>query len=460
MKIKLLCLTIFISSVLKLYAQQSINMMNFDTIKIQSHIKNLKVALLHMQPKTVVGNTPILFIHGSSFPSALAAGFRMNSYSWMDFLSDHNYESYALDFLGYGNSDRYPEMTGEKNVGQPVGRALDVYKDIDSAVNYIIAKSGHHKIILIGHSWGGMVSGIYATKFPDKIEKLVLFSAITPRANSAKLEKVNTFYESMTPAVRVENMRNLTPGDNACQLEPEIYGKWQNEWLLSDHLQKSSKEKEIRFPAGPEQDINDLDFNQQFYDPAKIISPTLLIRGEWDSHPSNEDEGRLFSRLVNTSNKKYVVIEKGTHVMHLEKSRTQLYDEVLNFIAGQPLIPGSKHAIAVIFEVIPGDGKKQEYLDIAARLKPELEKIDGFISIERFQSIYNPGKILSLSFWRDEDAIKRWRNLELHRDAQAKGREYIFKDYHLRIADVVRDYGMFDRNEAPADSKKFHVKTK
>jgi heme-degrading monooxygenase HmoA len=115
-----------------------------------------------------------------------------------------------------------------------------------------------------------------------------------------------------------------------------------------------------------------------------------------------------------------------------------------------------QHAIAVIFEVMPAEGKKQEYLDIAAALKPELEKIDGFISIERFQSIYNPGKVLSLSFWRDEAAIRQWRALELHRDAQAKGRAEVFSDYRLRIAGVIRDYGMFDRTEAPADSKAFH----
>jgi heme-degrading monooxygenase HmoA len=113
--------------------------------------------------------------------------------------------------------------------------------------------------------------------------------------------------------------------------------------------------------------------------------------------------------------------------------------------------------IAVIFEVEPDDDiKRQEYLDIAASLKPVLEKMDGFISIERFQSLVNPGKILSLSFWRDEESVKQWRTLEVHRSAQAKGRHDVFKDYRLRIADVVRDYGMFDRKEAPLDSKGFH----
>ncbi|MCU7836639.1 MAG: antibiotic biosynthesis monooxygenase [gamma proteobacterium symbiont of Taylorina sp.] len=112
--------------------------------------------------------------------------------------------------------------------------------------------------------------------------------------------------------------------------------------------------------------------------------------------------------------------------------------------------------IAVIFEVFLVEGKKQEYLDIAAELKLQLEKIDGFISIERFSSLVEEGKVLSLSFWRDEQAIKQWRNLESHRFAQEKGRGGIFSNYRLRVADVNRDYGMNDREEAPADSKKIH----
>ena len=112
--------------------------------------------------------------------------------------------------------------------------------------------------------------------------------------------------------------------------------------------------------------------------------------------------------------------------------------------------------IAVIFEVIPAPGRKQDYLDLAASLKPELEKIDGFISIERFASLTNEGKILSLSIWRDEEAVKRWRQLEGHRAAQAKGRGGIFADYRLRVASVIRDYGMREREQAPADSRAVH----
>jgi len=104
---------------------------------------------------------------------------------------------------------------------------------------------------------------------------------------------------------------------------------------------------------------------------------------------------------------------------------------------------------AVIFEVVPEPERRQDYLDIAARLRPELEKIDGFLSIERFESLIQPGKILSLSFWRDEAAVARWRRHEQHRDAQVAGRTGIFRDYRLRAASVVRDYGMNERAEAP-----------
>ena len=109
--------------------------------------------------------------------------------------------------------------------------------------------------------------------------------------------------------------------------------------------------------------------------------------------------------------------------------------------------------IAVIFEVIPHPDERQHYLDIAARLRSELETIDGFVSIERFESLSQPGKILSLSFWRDEAAVKAWRNLEHHRQAQKAGREGVFRDYRLRVTSVLRDYGMTERAEAPADSR-------
>jgi heme-degrading monooxygenase HmoA len=113
--------------------------------------------------------------------------------------------------------------------------------------------------------------------------------------------------------------------------------------------------------------------------------------------------------------------------------------------------------IAVIFEVEPHAAHREDYFRIAAELRPLLDDIDGFISIERFQSLSEEGRILSLSFWRDEAAVAQWRTLEAHRVAQAQGRASIFKDYRLRIAHVVRDYGVSERSEAPDDSRIAHT---
>lgn len=114
--------------------------------------------------------------------------------------------------------------------------------------------------------------------------------------------------------------------------------------------------------------------------------------------------------------------------------------------------------IAVIFELKPHMGKSRAYFDIAASLAQELQEIDGFLSVERFESKSEPGKFLSLSFWRDEAAVKDWRNQQAHRLAQATGRETIFAGYRLRVAEVIRDYGLDQREQIPDDSRAFHAK--
>ncbi|MBX3606932.1 MAG: antibiotic biosynthesis monooxygenase [Piscinibacter sp.] len=112
--------------------------------------------------------------------------------------------------------------------------------------------------------------------------------------------------------------------------------------------------------------------------------------------------------------------------------------------------------IAVIFEVEPREEERGTYLDAAAALRPQLEAIDGFLSVERFESLVQPGRLLSLSFWRDEEAVRRWRESEPHRAMQRLGRAQVFVDYRLRVAEVLRDYGMHERGQAPEDSRRVH----
>ena len=113
--------------------------------------------------------------------------------------------------------------------------------------------------------------------------------------------------------------------------------------------------------------------------------------------------------------------------------------------------------IAVIFEFTPAEGRFPDYMELVGTLKADLDRADGFISLERFESITTKGKFVSLQFWRDEEAVSQWRNLQRHREAQKKGRAGIFKSYRLRIAGVLRDYTMDERSQAPADSLGFHA---
>jgi len=306
-----------------------------EVIKIESRIPGLKLALTHQSAKNHNNDFAVLFLHGSSFPSMLSFAYRMEGYSWMDYLSENGYEVYALDFLGYGNSDRYPEMHNENPAGKGLGRANEVYQDVDKAVEFIKTATGKSQIYLIGHSWGGSVAALYASRFPDKVAKLILYASITGREEYAgEGETPDISYEQLTPGHRVELMRSLTPKGEVCQLESEIFNGWGSQWLASDLLSAKLKSEMVRFPAGYKQDVYELLHGKPYYKAQDIKAPSLIIRGEWDSYPNNADCKKMLKDLTNSPNKKYVVIENGTHVLHLEKQRDMLYAEVYKFLQG------------------------------------------------------------------------------------------------------------------------------
>jgi pimeloyl-ACP methyl ester carboxylesterase len=185
-------------------------MNDYEEIKTESHISGLQIAITHKAPTVLSNDYAVLLLHGSSFPSALSFGFKMNNYSWIDNISENGYDVYALDFLGYGNADRYPEMEISLSNSKPVGRAIDIFKDVDKAIDLILQKTGKTKVYLIGHSWGGSVAALYAAKFPDKVGKLVLFAAITQREDTSAIENVEGSFEMMTPDVRINAMKTLS----------------------------------------------------------------------------------------------------------------------------------------------------------------------------------------------------------------------------------------------------------
>ncbi|MBB3118275.1 alpha/beta fold hydrolase [Pseudoduganella violacea] len=287
-----------------------------------SHVPGLQLRLRH----TTAGATrglPVLFLHGSSFPSALAFDFPMDGVSWMDSLAARGHNVYALDFLGYGLSDRYPPAQ------QPQGRALDVVQDVDRAVELVLARSGARQVALVAHSWGGSVGALYAERHPEKVGKLVLFAAITARNQSTPRAQVAP-YQELTPAQRIAGMDGLRPAGEASQLHADVHKRWGADWLASDR--RADNAAVVRFPSGPSADADDLSHGRPYYDPARIKAPTLLVRGEWDTWPSDADYKLLRGRMTGAAEREYAVIPRGTHVMHLELAHGALWQAVERFL--------------------------------------------------------------------------------------------------------------------------------
>src|SRR5688500_8600429 len=276
-----------------------------EIIKTESRIPGLNIAITHRMPAAPSNDYAVLFLHGSSFPSQLSFGFRMNGYSWMDNLAENGYDVYALDFLGYGNSDRYAGMVTNSPHGKPLGKAIEIYQDVDKAVELIKKKTGKQKVHLIAHSWGGSVAALYAEKFPDKIAMLVLFAAIIARNETIEIGKIETPYESLTPGQRIHSMKSLTPAGEECQLEQEMFASWGEAWLRSDSLSFQNNAGTVKFPAGPSVDVQNLLHNKTYFNVENIKVPVLIIRGEWDEYPNNADAENLLTSLKNSPYKKY-----------------------------------------------------------------------------------------------------------------------------------------------------------
>jgi heme-degrading monooxygenase HmoA len=176
------------------------------------------------------------------------------------------------------------------------------------------------------------------------------------------------------------------------------------------------------------------------YDPARIACPVAVVRGEWDSRATDADIAGFKAALTRCPSFTDAKLERGTHLMHLETGRTRLWAATRNALAESKRAPIDTHA--VIFEVHPSKEGRDEYLATARALRPLLDEIDGFVSIERFESSLRQGWILSLSLWADEAAIAAWRSRERHHAAQEKGRSGVFEDYRLRVSHALFDSGI------------------
>jgi pimeloyl-ACP methyl ester carboxylesterase len=257
----------------------------------------------------------------------------------MDDLAVHGYDVYALDFLGYGESDRYAEMAREDSAGPALGDMGAMVEQVAHAVTAISAQRSGAAVHLIAHSAGTLVAARYAELHPHRIARLVLFGAPAPSNGSEPGEKPDLRYFQMTADDQLNGFEPRVREKG--RLDAVMFSTWAAAYLASDPTSNTRRPASVRVPAGMRTALDVMTQSGKLpYDPAHITTPTLIIQGEWDAVTPPSQGLWLFERLASPL-KRFVILSEGGHRLHLERSRLQLYQEVRGFLDTQDAASGT-----------------------------------------------------------------------------------------------------------------------
>lgn len=277
------------------------------------------------------GRPVVLYVHGATFPSALSVAYRFDGRSWRDHLAAAGASVWAFDFLGYGESDRYPAMATGAADAAPLCRAAEAQEQIAAVARFAAERDEVERVSLIAHSWGSMPAGLFASLHPELVDRLVLFAPITPRDGADPLLPA--------PARRLVSLEDqwrrfiedVPPGETGVLL-PRHFASWGEAYLDSDPESRSRNPPAVMVPGGPAADIAAARCGILPYDPALIQAPTLVIRGAWDRVTSAADAAWLLDALRAVRMKRLVTIPRATHLAHLEEQRGDLHLHARDFL--------------------------------------------------------------------------------------------------------------------------------
>jgi pimeloyl-ACP methyl ester carboxylesterase len=274
---------------------------------------------------------PVLFVHGTTFPSGLASCYRFDDGSWADSLVARELDVWALDFAGYGRSGRYPELSDGADSAPPLGRSPVAAEQIARAVEHIRSRRSAKTVSVIAHSWGTLAAGRYVAGHPGVVERLVLFGPITRREALQVLPNLPAYQD-----VTIEEQRARFDGE-VPDGHPTVFDdfdRWATAYRATDAGAEERRPPAVRIPAGPAADIMAAWAGYFPYEPPRIRCPVLLIRGEWDTLCNESDASWLTERLTGTSDLFTHVVGQATHVMHLERARHELHAATADFLDG------------------------------------------------------------------------------------------------------------------------------
>jgi pimeloyl-ACP methyl ester carboxylesterase len=309
-------------------------------LRVESHHVGLATFLRHLRPPDGMRSRgDVLYVHGATFPSALSIAHRFDGRSWRDELCAAGFDVWGLDFLGYGSSDRYPEMTEAADGRPPLCRAEDASQQIEAAVRAIRDRQGVARISIVAHSWGTIATGRFASRRPDLIDRLVFFGPIARRSGVGDVP-ASPAWRSVTLQEQWDRFTAEVPADESPVLSHRHFFDWGERYLDSDPVSRNQTPAGVRTPTGPWVDIACAHHGDLAYDPAQVRSPVAIIRGEWDSLCTDADAAWLLRSFTSSPLRRDVKLGRGTHLMHLESGRYALYRETEAFLCGGDAAPG------------------------------------------------------------------------------------------------------------------------
>jgi pimeloyl-ACP methyl ester carboxylesterase len=278
--------------------------------------------------------SPVLYVHGATFPSALSIAHRFDGRSWRDALNEAGFDVWAFDFHGFGASDRYPEMDDDPAHNAPLCNAQDAAAQLEGVVRFILGHQGISRLSLISHSWGSMPAGRFAGQHPELLDRWVLFGPIArrpPRRNESPPSALA--WRIITVEDQWKRFIEDVPADAAPVLSRRHFDEWGERYLDSDAASRTRTPAGVQVPLGPFNDIQRAWHGDLAYDPAKVRVPIAIIHGAWDGLLPDQDVRWLFDAFNASPNKRDIKVDRATHLMHLELMRPELYRNTNEFLS-------------------------------------------------------------------------------------------------------------------------------
>jgi len=312
-------------------------------MKLDPHEENFRIAgpregMSLFLRRLAATNAPVdrhvvLYVHGATFPSALSIAHRFDGRSWRDALCEAGLHVWGLDFYGFGNSDRYPEMNQDAALHPPLCTADDAAGQLYIAVRFILTHEGVDRLSIISHSWGSMPVGRLAAAHPTLVDRWVLFAPIAKR-HPRRYETPPSFpaWRLITVEDQWRRFIEDVPVTEPAVLSKSNFDSWAEAYLDSDTDSRTRSPPSVKTPLGPFSEIIKAWHGSLPYDPARVDCPVAFIRGEWDGLITDEDARGLFDAFTRAPEKRDIKISRATHLMHLEVMRSALWRESIEFL--------------------------------------------------------------------------------------------------------------------------------